>query len=328
MKHVLVGAGAVGISYGWFLAQGGDQVAYRVKDKYAAELAAGTHVYFPKKRGVREPLRFGPGEAVRYEVLTSDAEVARYDCDVAWLCMSSTALRGPWLEPFLASLGPRTTLVMLTPGAEDKAYLAARFPLERIVQGLITLVAWQSPLPGEAPHPPGIAVWFPPLSKLPFRGDPTRARALVDALNRGGRKVAKFDGADIPEVGTVASGILTAHVTALEGVGWTFAALRKSPLGRTAAAAAREAMTVLAALMGRRPPFARHLVRPWLVATALRLAAWRMPYDFEVYLEYHFTKVRDQTELTMAELERIGRARGLSVEHIASLRRSAFGAAG
>lgn len=326
MKHVLVGAGAVGISYGWYLAKGGDSVAYRVKDKYAAALGAGTHVYFPKKRGVREPLRFGPSEAVRYDVITSDDEVAFGGCDVAWLCMSSTALRGPWLEPFLASLGPDTTLVMLTPGAEDKAYLAARFPLERIVQGLITLVAWQTPLPGEAPHPPGIAVWFPPLAKLPFRGDPARARAIVDAMNRGGKKVAKFDGPEIPEVGTVASGILTSHVAALEGVGWTFAALRKSPLRREAAAAAREAMGVLSALLGKRPPFGRHFVRPWVVGSALRLAAWRMPFDFEVYLEYHFTKVRDQTEMTMAELERIGRERGLPVEHIAGLRRTVFGA--
>ncbi len=311
MRHVLVGAGAVGIAYGWYLAAGGEQVAYRVKDKYAAELRAGTNVYFPKKRGVREPVRFEG-----YEVITSDDALGA--CDVAWLCMSATALRGPWLEPFLAKLGPDTTLVMLTPGAEDRAYLAARFPAERIVTGLISLVAWQTPLPGEAPHPDGIAIWFPPLTKLPFRGEPARAKAVVAAMN-GRERVAKYLGPIIPNGSALAGGILTTHVAALEGVGWTFAGLRQSSLRKVAAEAAREAIGVLAAHQGDKPPFWRTFVRAWLVMPALRFAAWRMPYDFEVYLRYHFTKVRDQTAFSMRELVRLGRQHGLPVANIQAI---------
>ena len=331
MRHVLVGAGAVGISYGWYLAKGGDEVAYLVKPKHADELRQGTNVYFPKKRGVREPTRFeaaAPGArpaGPSYEVLTDDAEVAAKGCDVAWLCISATALRGAWLEPFLASLGPESTLVMLTPGAEDRAYLAARFPAERIVGGLISLVAWQSPLPEEAPHPPGIAIWFPPLTKLPFQGPPARARAVVDALNRGEAGVAKFVGEEIRDGGPTAGGILTTHIAALEGAGWTFAGLRKSPLKKLAAQAARESMAVMAAHQGKGAPFLRRLVRPWTVLPAIRFAAWRMPYDFEVYLRYHFTKVRDQTAFNLAEMVRIGGARGLPVGHIEELRRAVFG---
>lgn len=333
MRHILVGAGAVGIAYGWYLARGGDSVAYLVKPKHAEELHAGVNVYFPKRRGVRVPLRFearvegaaapaGPS----FEVLTDNAEVAAKGCDVAWLCISATALRGPWLEPFLASLGPETTLVMLTPGAEDRAYLAARFPAERLVSGLISLVAWQSPLPDEAPHPPGIAIWFPPLTRLPFYGPGERARAVVEAVNRGEPGVAKHAGEAIPDGGPVAGGILTTHVAALEGAGWTFAGLRKSPLKQLAAKAAREAMAVMAAHQGRRAPLSRQLVRPWTVLPAIRLAAWRMPYDFEVYLRYHFTKVRDQTAFNLAELVRIGTDKGLPVGHIEALRQAVFGA--
>jgi len=325
MRHVLVGAGAVGIAYGWYLAASGHDVAYRVKDKHAAELRLGTNVYFPKRRGVREPLRFeADGQAGGYEVLTSDDEVRAKGCDVAWLCMSSTALRGPWLEPFLAALGPTTTLVMLTPGAEDRAYLADRFPAQRIVAGLITLVAWQTPLPGEAPHPPGIAIWFPPFAKLPFRGNPPLAKAVVAALN-GKDRVAKFAGAEIRDGGSIASGILTSHIAALEGAGWTFAGLRKSTFAKLASEASREAMGVLAALQGKRPPLLRVLVRPWTVLPALRFAAWRMPYDFEVYLRYHFTKLRDQTAFSMSEQVRLGSARGLPVVAIDALRQAVFG---
>jgi 2-dehydropantoate 2-reductase len=319
MRHVLVGAGAVGIAYGWFLAQGGEEVAYRVKDKHAEALRRGTNVYFPKKRGVRAPVRFEG-----YEILTSDAEVA--SCDVAWLCVSATALRGPWLEPFLASLGSHATLVLLTPGAEDRAYLAARFPAERIVTGVITLVAWQTPLPGESEHPPGIAIWFPPMSKLPFQGPEPRVRAIVTALNSGPTKVAKNAGEAAADGGPLAGGILTAHVAALEGAGWTFAGLRKSPLKKLAAKASREAMAVLAAHQGKRPPFMRTLVRPWTILPALRVARWRMPFDFEVYLRYHFTKVRDQTDFSLSELVRLGGERGLPIGAIAELRERVFGA--
>lgn len=319
MRHVLVGAGAVGISYGWFLTQGGHTVAYRVKPKYAKELADGTNVYFPKKRGVREPVRF---EGM--EVLTSDDEVREKGADVAWLCVSATAMRGPWLEPFLATLGPDTTLVMLTPGAEDRSYLAERFDSERIVTGLISLVAWQTPLPQEAPHPPGIAIWFPPLTKLPFRGPPERARAVVDALNGGPRKVAKFAGEEVRDGGSLASGILTSHVAALEGAGWTFAGLRKSRLRKLASRASRQAIAVLAAVQGKRKPLSRALVRPWTILPALRFAAWRMPYDFEVYLRYHFTKVRDQTEFSLAELVRLGNQHQVPVDQIEQLRNEVF----
>lgn len=325
MRHVLVGAGAVGISYGWYLAASGHEVAYRVKDKHAAELRQGTNVYFPKRRGVREPIRFeASGGVGGYEVLTSDEEVRAKGCDVAWLCMSSTALRGPWLEPFLAALGPDATLVMLTPGAEDRAYLAARFPAERIVAGLITLVAWQTPLPEEAPHPAGIAIWFPPFAKLPFAGDEARAKAVVAALN-GAHKVAKFKGTDIRDGGSVMSGMLTSHIAALEGAGWKFANLRKSTLAKLAAESSREAIGVLAAVQGRKPPALRTLVRPWTVLPALRFAAWRMPYDFEVYLRYHFTKLRDQTAFSMGEIVRLGKLRGLPVANIESLAQSVFG---
>jgi len=319
LRHVLVGAGAVGVAYGWYLAQGGGELAYLVRPKYAEGLRGGTRVYFPKRRGVREPLPFKG-----FAVLTEAGAVQDFAPDVAWLCVSSTALRGPWLEPFLASLPPHATLVMLQPGAEDRAYLAARFPAERIVSGLIALVAWQSPLPREPEHPEGIAIWWPPMGKLPFKGPRDRAQVVMDALAAGGARV-RYEG-DKADGGPLAGGILTTHVAALEGVGWTFAALRRSALKKVAARAAREAIGVLAALRGKRPPLARGLVRPWVVGSALRLAAWRMPFDFEVYLAYHFTKVRDQTAFALSELARLGRSRGLPVGEIEALSAAVFSA--
>ncbi|MFO0748730.1 MAG: 2-dehydropantoate 2-reductase N-terminal domain-containing protein [Myxococcota bacterium] len=294
MRVLVVGAGAVGISYGWYLKQGGAEVTFMVKAKYADALRQGSTVYFPRRRGVREPVRFDG-----YEVIAENAEVAARSWDQVWLCMSSPALRSAWLEPFLEALGrspggDQATLVMLQPGAEDREYLAARFPRERLVGGLITLIAYQSPLPGEAPHPDGIAVYIPPLTKFPVRGPALRARAVADAISRGGWK-AKVLGELEEKGGELAGAVLQTHIVALEGAHWKFAELFRSPLRKLACAAAREGMVIFAANKGQTPPFSRVFVRPWLMGLFLRLARWKLPFDFEVYLEYHFTKVRDQT---------------------------------
>lgn len=323
LKTLLVGAGAVGLSYGWYLARGGCDVAFLVKEKHVAELERGSTLYFPTRRDVREPQPFPCGEG-GYRVLSNETAVAAEPWDYALLCVSATALRGPWLDPFLAALSERTTLVMLTPGTDDLAYLAERFPRERIVSGLISLVAWQSPLPDEAPHKPGIAVWFPPLTRLPFWGSPSLTGPLVGALKKGGAP-AKAAGTTIRPGGPLASGILTTHVAALDGAGWTFKGLARSSLKKLAARAARQAMAVLANHQGRRAPLSRGLVRPWLVGSGLRVAASRMPFSFEVYLRYHFTKVRDQTAFTLGELVRIGRDKGLEVAAIEELRHQVFG---
>jgi hypothetical protein len=74
----------------------------------------------------------------------------------------------------------------------------------------------------------------------------------------------------------------------------------------------------------KRVPLSRTLVRPWTILPALRFAAWRMPYDFEVYLRYHFTKVRDQTDFSLGELERLGREHQLPVGHIVELHQRVF----
>ena len=324
LKVLLVGAGAVGLSYGYYLARAGCDVAFLVKPKYADELAAGTTLYFPQKRDVREPVAFPCGEG-GYRVLTTNEAVAAEAWDYVLLCISVTALRGPWLVPFLASLSAgRPTLVVLTPGADDFNYLAERYPHDRIATGVITLVAWQTPLPGEPPHPPGIAVWFPPLTKLPFWGPKDQTDPLVAALKRGGAG-AKSAGTIIRPGGPAASGILTTHVAALEAVGWTFKGLSQSPLRKLAAQAARQAVAVIAVHKGNRPPLYRGLIRAWPLGLGLKIAAWRVPFPFETYLRHHFTKVRDQTAFTLGELVQLGRAQGRDVDAIADLKKQVFG---
>jgi len=323
-RILLVGAGAVGIAYGYYLQAGGAAVSYLVRPKYAAELAAGTNVYLLRRRGERTPIRFEG-----FEVLTSGAEVAARSFEQVWLCMSSTALRQPWLDGFLQAVAagsPDATLVMLQPGATDREHLMARFPKARLVGGLITLIAYQTPLPGEAPHPPGVAIAIPPLTKFPVRGEPARARAVADAIRRGGWK-SKVEGPLEDKGGAIAGAVLQSHIVALEGAGWRFASLFASPLRRLACDAAREGMVVFAKHLERGRPFGRHFVRPFTMGLFLRLARWRLPFDFEVYLEYHFMKVRDQTIDGLATTIRLGQQHGLSTRALEDLQRQVFGGA-
>jgi len=317
VKVLLVGAGAVGVSYGWYLQRGGADVTFMVRPKYAKALRGGTHVYFPRWRNEREPIAFEG-----FGVITSDAEVQAERWDQVWLCMSSTALKQPWLDGFLAAIGD-TTLVMLQPGADDFDYLAVRYPSERIVTGLITLVAYQTPLPGEAPHPDGIAIYLPPLTPFPVRGEQSRARAVADAITRGGWK-AKVQGPLEAKSGEPAGALLQAHVVALEAVGWSFDRLFRSPFAVLAADAGREGFAVTCVEKGAAVPAAVKLVRPATMNVFLRVARWVMPFDFEVYLEYHFMKVRDQTEAGLSDTIAKASARGMPHAAMSALRDAVF----
>src|SRR5204862_1343250 len=112
----------------------------------------------PRRRRA-EPERF-----TDFSVVTSAAEVAGQPFEVAILAVPSTALTdAAWLGALARAL-PAATVVMLQPGPDDRRLLAAHVPGERIVQGMITLVSYFAPLPGEALPEPGVAYWLPPLS--------------------------------------------------------------------------------------------------------------------------------------------------------------------
>src|SRR5690606_650688 len=71
---------------------------------------------------------------------------------------------------------------------------------------------------------------------------------------------------------------------------------RKSPTIEIATTAAKEAQRIAARYHGTPIPAALSLARrPEILATALRLAPLVMPFDLEVYLKYHFSKVGAQT---------------------------------
>ena len=316
-RVLVVGAGAVGQVFGRALQRGGAQLSFFVRPQYAAALAGGVVVYPLNERPDRAPVRLDG-----YGVLSDVSAVAASRWDEVWLCVSSPALAGPWLGA-LAAAAPGATWVLLQPGLDDRALLLQHVPAERLVQGLITFMSWMAPLPGEQVPTPGVMSWQPPLSPAPFSGPPAVVGPLVARLRRGGQPARVA--ADVDLETALGSALLLPIVGELERCGWSFARLRAEGEADRAAACAQVTVRTATAARGVKPPAWLALIQGWGLRLASHLAPAITPHDMERFFERHFSKVGDQTRLSLEVLATRGAAAGLDVAPIRDLR-AALGA--
>ena len=284
MRVVVVGAGAVGQTYGWMLARAGCEVSFLVRPKYAEELRRGVWVY-PEAKGPERWEGFG--------VITEPI-----DCDQVWFTVPSPALPSCPLD------WPGAMAVLLSGGLHDEEVLRGHFALADIVRGVIPFIAFHAPLPGEQREHEGILWWFPPLMRLPFSGP--RANEVTRLLPKAHMTARAESGG-----GRASASILPA-VAALELGGWSMKAMDKD----LAARGIREATDVMSAVhelgdLMTPPPMALGLfagISPLLV-----------PFDLEIYLRYHFTKVGEQTRVALQDWIREGDKRGIAVDTLRTL---------
>jgi len=313
-RVLVVGAGAVGQVYARHAQQGGAEVTFFVRDKYRDEIARGLDLY-PLNRGRRhrtEPVRFDG-----FSVVSRPDEVAARRFDQVYLTVSSPALQGPWLAELIAAAGD-ATLVSLQPGRDDRETIfAAGAPADRLVSGIITLISYAAPLPGETRFPrPGMAYWFPPMSPAPFSGPEERTSAVV-ALLRKGRLPAKR-GHDAPRAVAFPTALLMTFLVALENAGWSFRTLAHGHIQR-GTRGAREALAIVGHREGRPPLAIRLAARPGILRMALWFAARAVPLPLPTYLKEHFTKVGDQTREFMVRYIARGKEAGLPVASLEEL---------
>lgn len=313
MDVLVVGAGAVGQVYGHHLAAGGANVTFLVREKHAATVGAGFTLY---------PLNGARGRSVRLEhpgVVTRPQDAVQRRWDQVWLCVPSTALHGELLDVLCAGLQD-ATLVALTPGLEDPALLGRSHPEQRTVGGMISMLAYQTPLPGEPPRAdgPGVAFWFPPLSPSPFDGPADRVLAVVQALRAGGCPAAASS--NVPLTSALGSAVLISHVAALECAGWSVAALRTDrSLLALAHTASEQSARVAAAYHRARVPFVLGLATPAVMRFGLGLAPRLAPFPFEKYFHFHFSKVAAQTRQMLSTTIAQGHASDLAVDAVEQL---------
>jgi hypothetical protein len=311
MKVLVVGAGAVGQVYGRHARLGGADVTFFVREKYRDEVSRGFDMYSLNQR--RTSVRFDD-----FSVVTRADEVAAGTFDQVYIAVSSPALRGPWLAELVAATG-NATILALQPGQDElDTFVAAGAARERLVSGVITLISYHAPLPGETRFPtPGMAYWFPPMAPCPISGTRARVDAVLGVLGAGKLPIKRHP--DVPSFSAFPTAILMPYLVALESAGWSFRELANGPIA-LGGRGAREALEVVAARAGKRPPLPMRLAtRPRVMRMALWFMERIVPLPLEVYLKAHFTKVGDQTRMLMAGYIERGRAGKLDVTALEQL---------
>lgn len=307
MNVLIVGAGAVGQVYGRHLVAGGAQVTFYVREKYLDEVRQGFTMYDLNRS--KEPVRFEGAPAIA----TLD-EVRAGQWDQVWMCISTTALYGDWLGPFLQATGD-ATIVVFQPGLRVGQLLSPHLPPSRIANGVIAFSSWHAPLPGSTRPQPGTAYWLPPMATNLFEG-PGSAEIVV-TLKRGGLSAKR---GDAEAQTTRGSSILLTLVAALECAGWSFAGVRASPWSQLAADAGKQALAISCAYADIAPGPAGMVASPLVEGMLTRLAPVIAPFDIERFFQVHFTKVGGQTEVALDGWIEEGARQGLPTDRIETLR--------
>ena len=186
-----------------------------------------------------------------------------------------------------------------------------------MVSGVITLISYSAPLPGETRFPqPGMAYWFPPLAPSPISGARDRVAAVLAVLRKGRLPVRRHR--DARRLAAFPTAVMMAYLVALECAGWSFQELVRTRLA-LGARAAREAIAAVALGSGKPPLALRVVTRPRVLRIGLWLAKLVVPLPLEIYLEYHFTKVGDQTRAFVASYIERGRAAGVETSALEEL---------
>lgn len=310
MKILVVGAGAVGSVYAYHLQRGGAEVWLYVRPRYKAACERGITLYQLNHGRRRRRL-------VPTGCLTSAAEVAAGSWDQVWLCVSTTALLKPWFAEIAGGIGT-ATVVGLQPGPEARAVLLAQVLERQLVSGVITMVSYQAPLPGEKVRDPGIAYWLPPGSPNGFKGPARRTGLVVKALRAGGCPAAVHPA--LEKLSGFGSGLLMPLIASLELAGWSFSEFKRGSRLHRALEAAREACAAVSAELGEPPPFWLRMLVPGLARLLLSAAPHVVPLDLETYFRYHFTKVGDQTRALLGQYIDLASRHALPAVHLQQLR--------
>lgn len=311
---LLVGAGAVGQVYGKYLADAGNQVTYLIKEKYQQELAQGVilyHINQDKKR--KKPLRFS-----NFQTVTSWQSAAEKRWDLIILCISTSALHeGFDFDGLKAVLGD-ATLLLLQPGPEDRALVEGHVAPAQIVQGMITLVSYHTPMPGEQTAVPGTAYWLPPMTPMPFAGEIMRRTAVIQTFIAAGIGAKSIQ--DMRDVSLFSNAFFMVFLTALEASDWKFKKLRdNTSMIEQMLQANQEAFEAISATYQVAVPFWSKWVHVWMVKSALRVAPHAVPFDLEAFMQVHFTKVKAQTKLLVNTFIRYADDKGLSSRDLTQL---------
>ena len=306
MRVLVVGAGAVGQVYGYHLQKGGADVTFYVRAKYVADIKDGLTLY---------PLNTKTTVQMKgFDTISETAQVAAVKWDYVIITTSSTALYTPWLAEFLGATG-ESTIVTLQPGMNDRAELLKFLPPARLMDGFITLVSYHAPLPGEN-REPGMAYWFPPMTKAGLKGTDTQVLPLLEVFKRGEFPCERAQG---EQDSLIPATVLSVAVLALEAADWKFKTFLEPARMKVTSKALQETMEVVCRKAKIKPPLMTRFLGRTFFCALFGASRYVIPFDFEVYLQVHFTKVGDQMRAGIANYLQAGRELDVKMPALESL---------
>ncbi|MFT6635273.1 2-dehydropantoate 2-reductase N-terminal domain-containing protein [Alcanivorax sp.] len=300
MNILIVGAGAVGLVYGQHLSMAGHRVTFFVKEQHRNDLKSGVSM-IRKRRLVKDEVRHFSD----FSLLSQWNHVAGEEWDYVFLAISSDALRA---LPFgiVKDAIADATLLMLQPSETDYKVLGEYWSEENVVKGMINMISYYHPLPGETPLQTGEAIrvaYYLPPTAMPLSGG---ARAMgVEALLRESAIACKRVD-DAVSASRLPNAILMTFLCALEDSDWNFAQLRRDRQLLAQLVTAQKALLTCLAKQEERPQqramrwTSKGLSR-FLYQAGLMVAPLAMPFSLQAYFRAHFMKVRTQTQLYMED---------------------------
>lgn len=321
MKNILIiGAGAVGQVYGLHFVNAGMNVTFFVKPKYTESIKSGITLYNLGKDATKQ----SPIMCNDYQVADDWNDVANTQWDQVYFCISSTAMRHVDFDPIKNVLSDNTIFVVLQSGPDDVDYVKERIPEKHIVQGMISMISYQCPMPKEYAPQPGIAYWLPWVAPTPFAGNPAHCRTLVSTF-REAKMRAKVD-QNLTLAAPYPNAALMQFLSALQICDWKFSKLSSNgALRHKTAKAIKQSFQAIAAEYGSKVPFWHKVVTGRVLQVGLGIAPKIMPLDLETYLEFHFMKVNDQTQLYMQTYTDLAKKHNIRCNELEWLNETAHG---
>ena len=319
MNILIVGAGAVGLVYGHHFANAGHQVTFLIKEKYQqaveAEKQKGVVLYhLNNDKHLQQPLRF-----TNFSTITEWQDAEGFD--LIALSISSTALRQLPLsiinDKIKESINP-VSLLMLQPSEEDLEHLTAVIAKEHILQGMITLISYQTDCINEGIIPAGTAYYLPSLPMPISASQPPqqqqqdslklkfKLKEVVTLFNQSGIK-AKAVNSALDESRLISAFFMT-FLCALEAADWQFERLKNSArLLQQLSAAQTELLPQKIIANGVFTPLKKRLLtallKPWFYKLLINISPRVIPLPLEAYLKKHFLKVRPQTLMYLQDYQ-------------------------
>jgi len=317
MKILMVGCGAVGQVFGYYLYMAGVELCFYARPDSAKQLKealehGGLPLYQISHSNKRGPVTHHLKD---YHVVTDTEGSQNFKPDQIWFTTPATVLYTPWYHEFLKEV-PSKRVVCFPPSGGKPEFYPESGEDDRMVFGLITLMSWQGDLEGGGGMQNAVNYWLPPLIKIPLVGEENACNEVANLLRKGGLGSA-VKSSETKKSQSSPDGLMSSFVSGLELAGWNFRVYRNSPWLKIAASCARETAALQRPSIGLLSRMLFNMIAsPVGFYLATVLLPLLFPFDLEKYLKFHFTKIQEQTLSSLERDIKVGEERGVPVGNI------------